>query len=144
MSKTKHEALVFLVVGSITVFIDFVVYRLTVGLEFLEPSVAKTVSFLVGMIFAFVANKKFTFQSQSPSKEEIFPFLCTYALSLVVNIFVHSQVFKYYTFAFKHEVAFLMATGASTVMNFLGMKFLVFRAPLEQNLNQDTQKGREG
>ena len=56
MSKTKHEALVFLVVGSITVFIDFVVYRLTVGLEFLEPSVAKTVSFLVGMIFAFVAK----------------------------------------------------------------------------------------
>lgn len=126
----NHETLRFLVVGCTTVAIDYSTYKLLL-LAGLNLSLAKGISFLIGAIFAFYANKAITFQfAGKPSVTQFFRFALLYLTTLGLNVLCNRMALS--TLAqlisnFHVQLAFLFATGVSTVTNFLGMKFIVFR-----------------
>ena len=116
------ELLRFLVGGGSAVVVDFVTYKifLLVGLD---VSVAKAVSYVCGAAVGFIINKLWTFESKKFSKSEIVKYIVLYAFSALIN----SGVNKLVILIFNIEIlAFLCATGVSTVINFLGQKFFVF------------------
>ncbi|MFK5949590.1 MAG: GtrA family protein [Methylococcales bacterium] len=119
----KKELLRFLVAGFSAVGTDASTYAFM--LKWLDEPLAKGISFILGSIVAFIINKYWTFESASLSMSEIFRFGVLYLFTLFVNVTVNQSVLliesEYLLFAF------LMATGASTILNFLGMKFWVFR-----------------
>ena len=57
----KRELAIFLVVGATTVLVDFVTYRSLIGFEVMVVDMAKTIGFLAGTIFAYFANRFWTF-----------------------------------------------------------------------------------
>ena len=61
----KREFGIFLIVGSLTVLVDFAVYRGLLWLDITSIDLAKGVSFLAGTIFAYFANRFWTFGHQS-------------------------------------------------------------------------------
>jgi len=119
----KKELLRFLVAGFSAVGTDASTYALM--LNWLDESLSKGISFVLGSIVAFIINKYWTFESKSLSINEMVKFSFLYIFTLFVNVTVNHTVLviesQWLLFAF------LMATGASTVLNFLGMKFWVFR-----------------
>lgn len=129
MSRIRHEILRFLLVGGTTVLIDFVVYRTTM-VAGLAPSLAKGLGFLTGTVFAYVANRIWTFDAadQGVSRAQILCFSAVYGGSLVANVAVNGVILM---LAGRNEtalaVAFVLATGVSATLNFLGMKLFVFR-----------------
>lgn len=116
----------FLIVGGTTVLIDFLTYRLLIWLK-LFVWISKTIGFITGTIFAYFANKTWTFQANVGGKEVFAKFLLVYFTNLFVNVSVNSGLVGFWR---KEEIAlwsaFLIATGCSATLNFLGMKFFVF------------------
>ena len=122
-SINKQEILKFLVGGGTAVIVDFFTYKIFMILG-LERTIAKTLSFICGSIVGFIINKYWTFKSPKFQIKEILKYTVLY----ILTAFINSQVNKYTFLLFGSEIfAFLCATGVSTILNFLGQKFLIFR-----------------
>ena len=122
MSNLKKEVKRFLVAGFSAVGTDLITYYIM--LNFLHHDIAKAVSFLLGTIVAFVVNKYWTFEKHEKSYKEIFQFGVLYATTLGANILINRFVLDTSEMVF---LAFLIATGVSTVLNFTGQKWWVFK-----------------
>ena len=122
-SINKQEILKFLVGGGTAVVVDFFTYKIFMILG-LERTIAKTLSFICGSIVGFIINKYWTFKSPKFQIKVILKYTVLY----ILTAFINSQVNKYTLLLFGNEMfAFLCATGVSTILNFLGQKFLIFR-----------------
>jgi len=130
----KRELGIFLVVGLLTVGIDFVIYR---GFIYLQPfglesvNIAKGIGFISGTLFAYFANRFWTFQQQTTGSGSVLRFIMVYILGLVANIAVNYLCIEWFsspTIALDYTlfIAFIIATGVSATLNFMGMKFFVF------------------
>ncbi len=119
----KRELLFFIISGCSAVLTDLVFYFLLV--DFLGHNIAKAISFILGSVVAFILNKYLTFKKKESSLTEIIKFIILYALTLGANVMVNHGVIlvipEYKIFAF------LCATGTSTVLNYIGQKFWVFK-----------------
>lgn len=134
MTAIKRELGIFLIVGLMTVAIDFVLYRSLLhftpfGIENLN--LAKGMSFIGGTLFAYVANRFWTFNRQVISPGSFSRFIVVYVLGLAANIAVNYIAITYFMDFFgipeyRIILAFLLATGISASLNFIGMKYLVF------------------
>ncbi len=116
------EFLKFLVGGGSAVLVDAVVYALLK--QKIDISVAKAISYVTGAIVGFIINKHWTFQSQRFRVSEIIKYIIIYAISALANTGVNSLVLWIIP---STVFAFLCATGTSTILNFLGQKFIVFK-----------------
>lgn len=127
----KRELGVFLVVGSLTVLIDFLIYRGLVWTQWLNIDQAKTIGFLGGTLFAYFANRIWTFGRQDHAQGSVWRFALLYTITLGANVLVNAGCLTLFSaLPFAIQAAFLIATGVSAVLNFLGMKLFVFRASL--------------
>lgn len=125
MSLARRQVLRFLIVGGSNVGVDLLVYSVLITLA-LQVDAAKAASFLTGTAFAYFANRLWTF-SAAGSAQRFAGFVSLYLATLVVNVGANSLVLQ----LFAHEqigyvMGYLVATGLSASLNFLGMKYLVF------------------
>jgi putative flippase GtrA len=120
--QIKKELKRFLVAGFGAVSTDLATYYIL--LNFLNTDIAKGISFLLGTIVAFVINKYWTFEKTEKSYQQIVQFSVLYTLTLGVNVVINKFILDIFGTTL---LAFLIATGVSTVLNFIGQKWWVFR-----------------
>ncbi len=117
----------FLIVGMTTVFIDYIFYY-CLFLIGITTDISKGVSFIIGAIFAYVANKYFTFNYYEYSNRSILFFCILYLISLTVNIYTNEFFLRSLSnLIFNFEISFIVATMISAAINFIGMKYIVFK-----------------
>lgn len=117
----------FLIVGASTVLVDFVTYSLCLEAG-LWISLAKAAGFIVGTFFAYVANRFWTFQAVG-RRGGVRDFLLLYLATLLVNVAVNAGVIEALGESWPAlGLAFVVATAISAGLNFLGMRYYVFRA----------------
>lgn len=116
------EVLKFLVGGGSAVVVDAVIYA--VLKQHIDLSIAKAISYVLGAVVGFVINKLWTFESKQFKISEIIKYIILYVCSACANTAVNRLVLWIIP---STVFAFLCATGTSTIMNFLGQKFLVFK-----------------
>lgn len=121
--QNKQELLRFLVTGCLAVGTDFISYY--VLLQWLPVDMAKAISFILGSVVAFVLNKLWTFESDKKLAPAMLNFTTLYSLTFFANVLVNHFVLLWIVDI--KLVGFLFATGTSTVLNYLGMKFWVFK-----------------
>jgi putative flippase GtrA len=115
----------FLVVGSVTVLVDAAAYAALTAAG-VPAETAKAASFVLGAVFAYFANWRFTFGNRRSRYSELL-FVVVYALALGLNVLVNAGVRALLgTDTGPAVVAFLAATGVSAVWNFVGMSLFVF------------------
>jgi putative flippase GtrA len=130
----KRQLGIFLIVGLLTILIDFLIYCCLI---YMQPfgldgiGIAKGISFIGGTIFSFFANRFWTFNQQSTTAAGIFRFMLVYVLGFIANIVINHLCIKWFSSSIldiKYILisAFLLATGISASINFIGMKFFVF------------------
>lgn len=126
----RREVAIFLVVGGITVLIDYLSYRL-LTLAGLKPvGLAKSLGFIAGTAFAYVANRRLTFSARhQPLFGTLWRFGVLYLLTLGANVLVNSLVLQSLaSSSYAVSLAFIAATATSATLNFVGMKHFVFDA----------------
>jgi len=125
----RRELLIFLIVGSLTVLVDFASYRGLIWFGTLNIDVAKAIGFLAGTVFAYFANRFWTFGHKAHAPGSAWRFGLLYASTLGANVLVNALALRLLaSFAAALQVAFLLATAVSAILNFLGMKVFVFRS----------------
>ena len=122
--ETLKEVGRFLIVGAFSVVIDAGAYWTFIHSDHLEPENAKRLSFVLGALFAFFANRSFTFRVEEKNIYQPTFFVILYFISFIANTVSHDFVYNVSAHA---PVAFLVATAVSTILNYLGQKFYVFR-----------------
>jgi putative flippase GtrA len=131
LARTKMRAQLaeigrFGIVGGSAVATDFCVYfALVTFVPAFPTSVAKAISFIAGAVLAFVFNRAFVFRAEGAAKTQVLPFTLLYLVSLGLNNGVNAALLSW---GAAKVVAWFFATGTSTVSNFVGMKFIVFRS----------------
>jgi putative flippase GtrA len=124
----KRELVVFLLVGSLTVLIDFLSYMGLLWSSLLQVNSAKTVGFFTGTLFAYFANRYWTFAKTEHAAGSWWRFVILYASTLGVNVISNSIALTAMSASkLAMPVAFILATGLSATLNFIGMKFFVFK-----------------
>lgn len=140
MGQTKKEICRFIVAGVCAVCTDMFFYYLFS--IFISLSLAKSLSFMMGTVTAYFMNKCYTFEQKEKSVKEVAAFMSLYASTLGVNVAINKLclmflpvVFSYINSQNNYQLiklfAFLGATGTSTVLNFVGQKFWVFKKKVD-------------
>ena len=133
--QLKHEVSHFFVIGLLATSVDFALYFW--WHYYVTFSIAKTCSFTCGSLIVYFLNKFFTFKQPHRSHAEMIRFMILYASTMLANVWSNSLCLwltKLWLPLIWHTwsteviiIAFICATGVSTVINFLGQKFWVFR-----------------
>lgn len=123
-NKNFLEIYRFLIVGICSVIIDFLFYYLFIFFEILDPNNSKRISFIIGAIFAFYANRNYVFRVNDKKFSQYILFSILYFISFILNSLVHDYIFLITSLTL---VAFLFATFVSTIINFVGQKFIIFK-----------------
>ena len=123
MSRIKiKEVLRFLVGGGTAVVVDFCIYRLLLLFSW-NMDVAKMISFICGAGVGFIINKFWTFERKQFMIKEVLKYVALYTCTGVINAIVNRCTLSIINIQI---IGFLVATGVSTVLNFLGQKYVVF------------------
>jgi putative flippase GtrA len=123
----RKELAIFLVVGGLTVMTDYLTYRGIVWTGLLETNLAKGGGFVTGTVFAYFANRLWTFGTRAHAAGSSWRFAALYTLTLFLNIYTNSLMLNSLSgLSYPVPAAFLIATGLSATINFLGMKHFVF------------------
>ena len=116
----------FVITGGLAAVVDFGLY--VPGLHAgLNVNVAKSLSFVAGTVTAYLINRRWTFQAP-PSKARFLAVMLLYLLTYTVQVGIN---YIFYT-QFAHEpwrvpVAFVIAQGTATVINFIVQRSVIFR-----------------
>ena len=124
----KKELSIFLLVGLSTVIVDYVFYQILSVLLLTTIDVAKALAFIFGTFFAYFANRFWTFRRKQTANYGILKFALLYSATLSANVSINSQLLDFFENT-NHavQISFLFATMMSATLNFLGMKFFVFK-----------------
>ena len=118
----KKQIIIFLVIGSTTVLIDYIFYISMIYL-FNLVVIGKIISYILGTAFSFFANSRWTFQYKGSDKNNFLKFILLYFISMLINSLVNSFMLNFLNV----NSAFVIATITSATLNFTGMKFFIFK-----------------
>jgi len=134
----------------LAVAMDFTVYFAIS--QYLDPSISKAISFCSGMFVTYNLNKFWTWKQPERDNKRLGLFALLYAVALLVNVNMNSFMLDYlpnYTFNFSYLddaqsvlssvvigvdklAAFIVATGASVILTFIGQKYWLFKEKDEE------------
>ncbi|MGE2691729.1 GtrA family protein [Mycolicibacterium pulveris] len=116
----------FVVTGGFSAIVDFGLYvvLLAVGLH---VNVAKTIGFIAGTTTAYLINRRWTFQAP-PSTARFLAVCALYATTYAAQVGINYLLYMaWHDKPWRVPVAFVIAQGTATVINFVVQRAVIFR-----------------
>ncbi|HVV19755.1 MAG TPA: GtrA family protein [Pseudonocardiaceae bacterium] len=120
------QAIRFVVFGVLSAGVDFGVYQLFLHVG-TWADVAKAISFICGTITAYALNRRWTFDSAGGAAPAA-RFAALYTVTFFVNVGVNALgLYVLSGHRWTVPVAWVIAQGTATVINFVMLRLVVFR-----------------
>ena len=116
----------FIATGGLAAIVDFSLYvaLLATGLH---VNVAKTLSFIAGTTTAYLINRRWTFQAP-PSTARFIAVVVLYAVTFTAQVGINYVFYMAFEdMSWRVPVAFVIAQGTATVVNFIVQRAVIFR-----------------
>ncbi|MBJ8339955.1 GtrA family protein [Antrihabitans sp. YC3-6] len=112
--------------GGLSAIVDFGLYVLGLAIG-LPVNVAKSISFIAGTTTAYLINRRWTFKAP-PSRARFVAVVALYAVTFAVQVGINWAIYH----ALDDEwwrvpVAFVIAQGTATVINFIVQRVVIFK-----------------
>lgn len=135
MNIMKSEAFRYIVVGGCTTLVNLVVYTFLCKCINVNVDISNVISVVVAILFAYVTNKVFVFQSKCQNKHELFSEFCKFVgarlLTMVIEV---GGVYVLYHWIGQDEIIAKLETQVIVLIcNFVISKFFVFVSPKEED-----------
>lgn len=138
----KRELGLFVFNGIVSVMFAYAIYWMLVFEGELGISLSNGIAYVMGMTYGFFANKKLAFRDRGQiTAKKIVRYISLHAFTLVVNVSVNLAMLESIRGIYGDMLfSFMVAISISTILNFLGLKYLVFNQI--QDLSAQMQKTR--
>ncbi len=125
----NKETITYIIFGVLTTVVNYAVYYLFYRFTSIDPIVYNVVAWIAAVVFAFVTNKLFVFESKSFAPEvllsEFVTFIGARLLSLLFETGFLALTVK--VFLMNELVAKVIAAVFVVIFNYFASKFLIFR-----------------
>ncbi|MET0134886.1 MAG: GtrA family protein [Kibdelosporangium sp.] len=117
----------FVMVGGLSALVDYGSYQALLAMG-LWVHLAKAISFILGTTTAYLLNRRWTFNATGGAAP-VAKFMMLYTVTFFVNVGVNALMLHVLDdFRWHVTVAWVIAQGVATVINFVMLRTVVFRA----------------
>jgi putative flippase GtrA len=128
--KNKKEVVSYLVFGILTTLVNIISYGFLTKFIHLDYKLATTIAWLLSVLFAFVTNKLYVFNSKELKiktlVKELFSFLFFRFISYLIDIGMMILMVEW--LMLDDIFAKVMANIVVVIMNFFASKFFIFKS----------------
>lgn len=133
----NKETITYIIFGILTTAVNYIAYFILYKFTALDALIYNTIAWAVSVIFAFITNKIFVFESKKWNARTVFkefiPFVGARILSLLLE-----EAFLFITveMANMHElIAKIIISVVVVIVNYFASKFFIFRNKKEEISN---------
>jgi putative flippase GtrA len=117
----------FIVTGGLSAVVDYGLYILLNVTFGVQLDVAKTLGWIAGTTTAYLLNRRWTFQAP-PSSARLAAVWALYVTTFIVQVGInHVAVAAFDESWWRKPLAFVIAQGTATVINFIVQRAVIFR-----------------
>nr|WP_276613872.1 GtrA family protein [Rhodococcus sp. 14C212] len=122
----KTQIVRFVLTGGLSAIVDFGLYVLLLAVG-LHVNVAKSLSFVAGTTTAYLINRRWTFKAE-PSRARFVAVVILYAVTYAVQVGINYVLYDALPAEWwRVPLAFVVAQGTATVINFVVQRAVIFR-----------------
>lgn len=123
----KTQLLRFVLTGGFSAIVDFGLLKILSETSGVQVDLAKALSFVAGTLTAYLINRRWTFGA-APSTSRFVKVMVLYALTFIVQVGIFHVVFNALEGNSQAKlIAFVIAQGTATVINFIVQRVWIFR-----------------
>lgn len=127
----RIQAIRFIISGGVSAVVDLGLTFILQVLLGAGPVLARSVGFIFGTITAYLINRRWTFQAE-PSLSRFLQVAALYTITYFVNVGLHTVFYRLFSDwewnnSLAVVLAFLIAQGTATVINFIVQRAFIFR-----------------
>lgn len=132
-SSLQVQLVRFIITGGLSAIVDFGLLTLFTHVFGLPQWLARTFSFIAGTTTAYMINRRWTFQAAASAKR-FSMVVVLYALTFFLNVGLYTAlVYLFLSWRWDQHlaefVAFVIAQGIATAVNFVVQRGVIFRRP---------------